>query len=156
MAKGGRNRLDSIQSVGKRKADSLQAITKLAYTYTPEKQHAVVMIMTKVDPVYVNEAKNAFSRYNMENFYSQQLKINNLSLNDSVKMMVVDSFTNAASALDYMGKARALAPRQILPWLPANNYVFVVISETNLDLLLRNKDAEAYKKFLVAVYPIKF
>ncbi|MDP4247757.1 MAG: hypothetical protein Q8932_18100 [Bacteroidota bacterium] len=156
LARGGRNRLDSIQSVGKRKADSLQAITKLAYTYTPEKQHAVMMIMTKVDPVYVNEAKNAFTRYNMENFYGLQLRIENLSLNDSVKMMVVDSFANAAAALDYMNKARALAPRQILPWLPPATYVFVVISETNLDLLLRNKDAEAYKKFLVTVYPVKF
>ena len=128
----------------------------MAYTYTPEKQHAVMMIMTKVDPVYVNEAKNAFTRYNMENFYGLQLRIDNLSLSDSVKMMVVDSFANAAAALDYLNKARALAPRQIVPWLPAGHYVFVVISETNLDLLLRNKDAEAYKKFLVSVYPIKF
>jgi len=38
-------------------------------------------------PVYVAEAKNAFSRYNQETYYSQALTIDNSSLNDSLKLV---------------------------------------------------------------------
>ena len=35
----------------------------------------VMMVLTKVDPVYSSEAKNAFTRYNSENFYNQKIDI---------------------------------------------------------------------------------
>jgi hypothetical protein len=49
-----------------------------------------------------------------------------------------------------------MAPRQIVPWLPKNNYSFLLISGANLELLLKNKDMDAYRKFLMAAYPGKF
>jgi outer membrane protein assembly factor BamD (BamD/ComL family) len=155
--------VDSSQaSLAKKQSDSAHAITShikalnSAFVFTPEKTQAVVLLMTKVDPVYVTEAKNAFNRYNLENYYSQAFTINNVSLNDSVKLMIVDSFENSAAALDYLSKARAMAPRQIVPWLPKNNYSFLLISGANLELLLKNKDMDAYRKFLMAAYPGKF
>ncbi len=127
-----------------------------AFTLNPDLPHSVVMVMTKVDPVYVSEARNAFNGYNQENFYSQQLTADNASLSDSVKMLLIAGFKTDQDALKYLNNAKALAPRQIVPWLPADKYVFLIISDANLQLLLNNKDLNAYRKFLSTAYPGKF
>jgi len=151
-----------IADSGKAKiTDSALTAAKLktinsAFAMNPDAPHTVVMVMTKVDPVYVSEARNAFNGYNQENFYSQQLTADNASLNDSVKMLVISSFKTDQEAITYMNKIKALAPRQIVPWLPADKYVFQIISGANLQLLLNNKDLNAYRKFLSTAYPGKF
>ncbi|HLX65340.1 MAG TPA: hypothetical protein VKR41_00045, partial [Puia sp.] len=127
-----------------------------AFAMNPDAAHSVVIVMTKVDPVYVSEARNAFNIYNQEYFYSLQLTGENASLNDSVKMLVISSFPSDKEAMTYMNKMQALAPRQIVPWLPADKYVFLIISGANLQLLLNNKDLNAYRKFLSTAYPGKF
>jgi hypothetical protein len=70
--------------------------------------------------------------------------------------VVIGNFENSDAAMDYLQKVRALSPRQIVPWLPAGKYTFLVISGPNLDLLLNNKDMPAYRQFLSAIYPGKF
>jgi len=157
-----RRQADSIQAVVARlKADTAQLSAKLrtmnsAFALDPDKPQSVMIVMNKVDPVYVSEAKNAFNGYNQENFYSQGLTAENASLNDSVKMVVIGGFPTDKAALDYLQNAKALAPRQIVPWLPANKYTFLIISGTNLQILLSNKDLNAYHQFLTAAYPGKF
>jgi tetratricopeptide (TPR) repeat protein len=154
-----KRKADSIAAaVRKLQADSLQLAAKLrnlnsVFTFTPDQPHSVIMVMDKVDPVYVTEAGNAFSRYNTEMFYSKSLTTANASLNDSLKVMIISKFGNADEALEYMRNIRALAPREIVPWLPAGKYSFLIISAANLELLLNNKDLPAYRKFLQAAYP---
>ena len=129
---------DSVSnSLKKAKSDSLATANKMAsfkspFVYAPEKPHSVVIFMNKVDPVYINETKNAFTRYNQENFYNQQFQINNLPLDDSLKMVIINGFANANLALDYMEKARKSAAREIVPWLPVGKYSFLIISDQNL------------------------
>jgi hypothetical protein len=77
-------------------------------------------------------------------------------MNDSVKMLVISGFPADKEAMTYMNNMKALAPRQIVPWLPADKYVFLIISGANLQLLLNNKDLNAYRKFLSTAYPGKF
>jgi hypothetical protein len=157
-----RKKADSIQAaVAKLRADSAAVAAKVrnsnsTFTYTPDKPHAVIIVLDKVDPVYVTETRNAFNRWNLENFYSQALTIDNSTLNDSLKLVVINSFENSAAALDYLRKARAAAPREVVPWLPAGKYTFLIISAPNMQLLLSNKDMEGYKKFLTTAYPDKF
>jgi hypothetical protein len=157
-----RQRSDSIQAaVARLRADSAAIAAKVrsqnsSFTFTPEKTHAVIIVLDKVDPVYVTETRNAFTRYNLENFYGQSLTINNTSLNDSVKLVVVNTFENSGAAMDYLQKAKAAAPREVVPWLPAGKYTFLVISAPNLELLLSNKDLPGYRKFLSTAYPDKF
>jgi tetratricopeptide (TPR) repeat protein len=157
-----RHTADSIRTaVAKLKADSAAIAAKVksqntSFTFAPEKTHAVVIVLDKVDPVYVTETRNAFNRYNLENFYNQSLTINNTSLNDSLKLVVVNTFENSAAAMEYLQKAKAAAPREVVPWLPAGKYTFLVISAPNLELLLSNKDMPGYRKFLSTAYPDKF
>jgi tetratricopeptide (TPR) repeat protein len=157
-----RHATDSINAVMARIKDSTDRLAanlrslNSVFSLAPDKPHSVLIVLNKVDPVYVNETKNAFSRYNTEEYYSQQLTTASSDLTDSIKMVVIGSFGNANDALDYLQKAKALAPRQIVPWLPAGKYSFLIISGPNLDLLLNNKDLSAYRKFLQAAYPGKF
>jgi hypothetical protein len=153
---------DSIREMtDKLKADTAQLAAKLrtrnsVFQLDPEAPQSVVMVMTKVDPVYVSEARNAFNGYDQENYYSQGLTAENASLGDSVKMLVIGSFPTDKEALSYIGSVRPLAPRQIVPWLPADKYVFLIISTANLQLLLNSKDLAAYRQFLNEAYPGKF
>ncbi len=153
---------DSVTAaLQKLRNDTAQLAAKLrtlnsVFTLTPDKPHSVIMILDKVDPVYVSEAGNAFNRYNTETYYSLGLTTQNASLNDSLKVLVISNFGNSDAALDYLRNVKPMAPRSIIPWMPAGKYSFLIISAGNLELLLNNKDVNAYRKFLSAAYPDKF
>lgn len=144
----------------KKKPDSLQAKAPVAFTSAftaaPEKPHAVALIMDQVDPVYVTESKNAFDRYNRENYYGKHFEINQVSISDGIKIVLINGFENADAALAYLDKTGKVAGREILPWLPANKYSFIIIDAQNLAILQSNKDVQAYRKFLSVYFPGKF
>ncbi len=152
---------DSINAVmQKLKSDSLQLANlpkiKSVFGYTPDKPHAVAIVINKVDPVYVTETKNAFNRYDNESVNNRLLVINNSALNDTVKLVVISGFENANAALTYLDQVRKAAPRDIVPWLPVAKYSFIIITDDNLSLLKNNKDLPAYFKFLSSYFPGKF
>ena len=143
-----------------KKPDALQlkaqSLFVSPFTWSPDKPQYVVMVMTNVDPVYVTESKNAFDRYNRENFFGKNYEINKQSLSDTTKMMVMQGFENASAALTYLNKAGNAAPREIVPWLPEKKYFFIIIDDQNLEILKANKDIQLYKKFLSVYSPDKF
>jgi len=155
-------KMDSIRNVlQKLKSDSERMVRNLqsqqsVFAFAPDKPQNVALVITKVDPVYVTETRNAFNRYNKENYYNRTLPINNVSLDDSVKLVVISGFDSANDALNYLEQARKLAPREIISWLPATKYSFIIISDENLDRLKVNKDLTEYRKFLSAFFPGKF
>ena len=98
--------------------------------------------------VFVNEAKNAFNRYNKQNFYNKTIDITSEVIDDNVKLVLMNNFENADAAMAYMEKVRKIAATEIVPWLPAANYKFSVISAKNLEILKASKDLTEYQKFL--------
>ncbi|HEY4149628.1 MAG TPA: hypothetical protein VGM41_11895, partial [Chitinophagaceae bacterium] len=146
------------------KADSLRTLPPkpvapalpTAFTYAPEKPHYVALVMDKVDPVYVNEAKNAFSRYHKEKYPDQTIAITPMPLTDDIRFVLFGAFDNAASAMDYIDKTRKLAATDIIPWMPPTKYSFILVSEINLELLKSNKDLPQYRKFLEQRFPTLF
>ena len=132
------------------------AKTPAGFTFKPTDQHYVAIVLEKVDIVYGNEARNAFNRYNQENYYSQQIEMSILPIDDTHKLILMSSFTDAVAALDYVEKAKRIAGAQIVPWLAADKYSFMIIGAENLEVLKNNKDLAAYKKFLLNNYPGKF
>ncbi|HEX4373154.1 MAG TPA: hypothetical protein VHZ50_07630, partial [Puia sp.] len=155
-------KMDSIRNVlQKLKSDSERLVKNLqsqqsVFAFAPDKPHNVALLITKVDPVYVTETRNAFNRYNKENYYNKTMTINNISLDDSMKLVVISGFDNATDALSYLEQARKVAPREIISWLPAAKYSFIIISDENLERLKANKDLTEYRKFLSAFFPGKF
>jgi hypothetical protein len=84
------------------------------------------------------------------------MDIVNVSIDDTNKLVVINGFDSTAEALDYLDKAKKLAPRLIVPWLPVGKYSLFIISSDNLDLLKANKDVLGYRKFLGYYFPGKF
>ncbi|HUQ66424.1 MAG TPA: hypothetical protein VM101_09730, partial [Flavitalea sp.] len=129
------------------KNDPVKPDIPSVFTFNAEAKHAVVIIMNKVDPVYVTESRNAFNRYNQQNFAGKPIEIFNQQLNDTIKLVVMSGFDNAAVALGYLQNIQAVAAKQIVPWLPAGKYSFMIISTDNLEVLKNNQDLNGYKRF---------
>ncbi len=117
--------------------------------------HHVLMILDKVDQVYVTEARNAFIRYNRENYYGQTININKDALDAERSLLVITSFADAATALQYYDKIKRSAAAEI-SWLPANKYSFLIITDENLQLLKGNKNLSGYKDLLNTQFPNRF
>ena len=126
------------------------------YNFTPDAQHYVMLILTKVDPIFSGEAKNAFFRYGRENYPNKIMAADLIDLDADNRLLLISPFKNAQEAVDYVDKARPLAPSEIIPWLKGGKYIFAIITDKNLDLLKANKDLENYKKFLSQKLPGKF
>ncbi len=125
-----------------------------AYQWKADSTKWVVMLLDNVDEVYVNEAKNAFDRYNRRN------NLNNISITKEVldtkkKVLVFREFENADAALLYNIKLQKSAPSEV-SWLQASRYSFFIISAENLLLMKSSKDIDNYKKLLKTIYPDKF
>jgi len=126
------------------------------FTFKATEPHYVVVLLDKVDPVYANEARNAFNRFNKERYYNQQIEISGLQLDERYNLVLEGPFANANAAVDYIDKVKPASKSRILPWLSLDKYSFLIISNTNLELLKSNKDMDAYKLLLEKAIPGKF
>jgi tetratricopeptide (TPR) repeat protein len=134
----------------------LAPLTKNAeFTFDPNVPQYVMMVLTKVDPVYGSEARNAFSRYNSQRFYSQNIKITKDTLDADRTLLLFSEFITADEAIKYRDKIKADAPSEV-SWLPAQKYSFYIISAPNLELLKENKNLQGYIDLLNKTYPGKF
>ena len=127
-----------------------------AFSYAPNDPYFVVLVLNKIDPVFINEAKNAFIRHNRETYYNKQYTIELTELDPENKMMLISSFANVDEATTYVEKTRPRTANEILPWLKGGKYYFTIITERNLQLLKTNKNLEGYKSFLNQYVPGKF
>jgi outer membrane protein assembly factor BamD (BamD/ComL family) len=118
------------------------------YIFNPSDQHVAVLLLNKVDVVYVNEARNALNRYNRERYAANNLQVANELLDTDRKMIVVSSFNGLPDAREWVDKARAGAASEIFPWLPKDKYSFFLISQSNFELLKTRKDITEYLDLL--------
>ncbi len=135
----------------------LNLTVKGQFVLKPDSPHTVIMILDKVDGMYVNESRNAFNRFTNENYYGQGLTITKdvLDAEKNMQLLVIGNFANDNAAIDYYNKAKRSAPREV-SWLPAAKYSFLIITRENLEVLKTNKDLAAYKTLLNTLYPGKF
>jgi len=125
------------------------------YVFTPTDQHMVVLLLNKVDIVYVNEARNALNRYNKEKFYNTPLEVTNVVLDDNRKMVTIANFANVIDASDYMEKVKTSASTDLFPWMPKDKFSFFIITAANLELLKTKKDVDEYLKLYKQSYSAK-
>lgn len=131
-------------------------VTLREFTYNQQDSQYVMVVLKKVDPVYVNEAKNAFGRYNRTNFYSENIAMTSSKLNDSTTIILMGPFERAFLAIDYIDKTRPSTRSRILPWLTPEKYEFSIISPQNLSILDEKKDLPSYQELLKLALPNKF
>jgi TolA-binding protein len=126
------------------------------YAYKPGDKYYVVLVLNKVDPVFMNEAKNAFFRYNRETYYNKDYTADLYQLDTENRLLLMSFFNDATDALSYVEKTRPKTASEIIPWLKGGKYYFTIITESNLQLLKNSKDLDAYKRFLEQNLPGKF
>jgi len=132
------------------------AIVKNAtFMIDPLSTQYVMMVLNKVDPVYSTEAKNAFTRYNSQNFYAQKIEVTKDTLDKDRTLLIFTEFLTADAAIKYMDNLKKAAPIQV-SWLPPAKYSFYIISGSNLDLLKQNKNLQNYIDLLSKKFPGKF
>ncbi len=142
----------------KPKADTVkvpEVFINKAFTLQPDKPQYVAMILDKVDGVYVNEAKNAFTRFNKESMATINVVITKDTLDAGKSLLLFSTFEDANKALLYFEKIKRAAPSEV-SWLQAAKYSFIIISDNNLQLLKNNKDLAAYKQLLNTNFGNKF
>ncbi len=139
--------------------DSVKKVAPLVvngpFTFNGTTQQNVIMVLDKVDGTYVNESKNAFTRYIAENFRNQPITVSKNVVDKDISLLVFASFANADAALQFLNKVKKAAPDEV-SWLPAAKYTFLIISDDNLQLLQINKNLKEYKGLLNKQFPGKF
>ncbi|MBK6827901.1 MAG: hypothetical protein IPG86_14040 [Chitinophagaceae bacterium] len=127
-----------------------------AFTYNPNEAHYVVLVLNKVDPVFVNEAKNAYLRYNRDTYYNKTYSVDLFQLDTENRLLMIAPFATAADAVKYIDAAKPKTSTEILPWLKGGKYNYLIMTDGNFDLLKSNPELEVYRTFLNQYLPGKF
>jgi tetratricopeptide (TPR) repeat protein len=154
---------DSVVSAAANKVanpqvDTLKTISGnvRTYVFNASEQQFVALLLNKVDPVYATEARNAFNRYNQINLNTQKINVASSKLNDTLNVVLLGPFSDAATAMIYVNRVKPQAASAIIPWLKPEKYSFTIISQPNLDILNETKDLSGYKSLIEKVLPGKF
>ena len=126
------------------------------YHFESTVPHYAVVVLNKVDAIFVREARNAFERFNRNEFYNKPMAAELLDLDADNRLVLISPFNTAGEAAAYVDKTRPRTPGEILPWLKGGKYSFIIISARNLELLKAKKDVEAYRLFLDQNLPGRF
>ena len=127
------------------------------YVFNAADTQYVVVVLDKVDPIFISEGRNAFNRYNGE-IYSgpQKLDMSIRKINAQYQFLMIGPFANAREAITYIDKTKPLAKSRIIPWLAPDKYSFSMISNYNMKILVSKEDVEGYHIFIQQVFPDKF
>lgn len=125
------------------------------FVFDPFSEQNVVMLLTKVDPVYVSEARTGLNRYTKTKFYQQTINIKRDTIDKDRVILVFSSFVSAEDAMKFLNQVKRDAPVQ-LAWLPADKYSFFIASDDNIEIIKENKNLESYMELLRENMPDKF
>ena len=126
------------------------------FSFNPSDTQYVVVILEKVDPIFVSEGRNAFNRFNQERYPGQRIEIITRKINDQNQFLVFGPFADAAAAVTYIDATRPITSTRIIPWLTADKYSFSIISSANLQTLINTQDLAGYRAFIHSIFPDKF
>ncbi len=139
-------------------ADSLRRVNNSADTgfiYEPNEPHYATLHLDDVMKVFINNATDAFSKFNKRTF-KDDIEIYSNKINDRYSFIYFGPFSNAQAAMDYIQKINPYVSKSIIPWLPKSRFRYSIIDERNLLLLQENKNVDGYNKFLHKALPNKF
>ncbi|MEO8117551.1 MAG: hypothetical protein ABI653_07855 [Bacteroidota bacterium] len=126
------------------------------YEFDAKQPQFVTILLDKVAPVFINEARNAFDKYNKINFYNQKLTVTTQKIDDRYSVVLIGPFAGASEAIGYVDKTRPVAGSRIISWLTPDKFKYTIISQYNLDIMKETKDVDSYKLLLEKVLPGKF
>ena len=126
------------------------------FVFEPQTTHGVALLLEKADIAYVSEARYSLNRYNGRNHPTLGLEAEKLSVSRELDIVLVKSFPNLSSAMEYLETVRTEARKTIIPWMPPTMYTLVPMTEANLEVLKRDQNLPAYLAFIRDNLPGKF
>lgn len=132
------------------------SINNTSYTFNAADTQYVVVVLNKVDPIFITESRNAFNRYNQDSYSGQMIDIYNRRINNQYQFLLIGPFVNARDAILYIDRTKPLAKSRIIPWLTPDKYSFSIISNANMNILVSKEDVDGYHAFIQQVFPDKF
>jgi tetratricopeptide (TPR) repeat protein len=150
-------KINAIKTIPKIKDSAIQLPPSMIsgeFKWQPDKRHNVLMLFDQVESVYINEARNAYIKYNNSNNFSL-VNVEKDTINAQLNSLVFRSFESASDAFNYFEKIKKASSTQ-LSWLQSSKYSFIIVDDLNLQLLKKNKDIRGYRNLLNVQYPGKF
>ncbi len=126
------------------------------FYFAPDVPYYVVLVLNKVDRIFVTEARNAFARYNRDSYAANKLETELSDLDDDNKLLLISSFKTAEEAIDYINRTKPRTATEIIPWLRGGKYTYSIISAHSLDVLKEKKNLDEYSKQLNQRWPGQF
>ncbi|MFZ9299789.1 MAG: tetratricopeptide repeat protein [Chitinophagaceae bacterium] len=124
------------------------------YTFNPSDIHVVVLVLQKIDNVYLNEARNALRKYNREQLIELPI-INTTDYGTDIRFLSLGNFSNRTEANAYLAKVNTESSRSIFPWLPKEKYYFLAISTINFEQMVKKQELERYQQIIKEHTPYK-
>lgn len=114
------------------------------YVYKEKAAHRYVIIISQ-DDFKLNDFKSKLSNFNSEFFSLKTFTIKNLLLGPKQHLVYVETFEDAAKAIDYMETLKQ--SETVFEGLDPTNYRYFIISTENFPIFYQFKDVEEYMKF---------
>jgi hypothetical protein len=94
----------------------------------------------------------------LKNSPTVSVEIEKKKLRDKLFLVVIRSasFTTATEAYRYIEYLKPVASKNVLSWLEASKYHYIIINEENLGLLQQEPNLDVYEKILKQTFPGKF
>lgn len=130
----------------------------LPYQIKADEQQSVAIVLENIDPAYVNEVVYSLSNSPLKNSPQASVEIEKLKLRDKLFLIIIRStnFTSATAAYGYIEYLKPVASKNVLSWLDASTYHYILINDVNLGLLQQDPQLDVYEKILKQTYPGKF
>ena len=119
------------------------------FRYRENMQHYVVVLL-KDRNVRSMDVRYQMANFNTNYYSNKGYKVNLLLFSDSVQMLTVHRFVDAAEAMDYY--THLFRPESPLSQLNAADYRVFPISTQNYATFYNRKDVEAYNEFFEKYY----
>jgi outer membrane protein assembly factor BamD (BamD/ComL family) len=119
----------------------------MIYVYNTSEPYQLLMVFEPMDQVYRNEAKIAIQRHHNTTRGGQDLTVKLYEPEKENAWMEIGSFASLGSAMGYYDET---APNmsKIIPWLNPGKYQWLIISDSNLEILKNRKDISEYLLFI--------
>jgi len=132
-----------------------EEITDMVYIYNPSEPYLMLMIFEKMDQVYRKEAAVSLQRYNNSVRGGEDIGTRLYETDPALNWLEIGPFPAMASSLGFYNEV-APAMNKIIPWLAADKYQLLIISEANLETLKTRRDISEYLLFIRRYIKDKF
>ena len=110
--------------------------------------HYIGILTTKVKPMFVKEAQTAFTYLNSDEFSKQKLKVTYVQFGADTYIVWIGPFANLKSSEQYLTKVKPRLPKEIISFIPVNQYEIYLLGKSNIVLIKNEEDLLLYKEFM--------